>query len=52
MNAAAALLSGLLSGLGLIVSGMGDPSKVLGFLDLAGHCPTAARLEWGAESCF
>lgn len=27
---------GLLFGLGLIVSGMTDPSKVLGFLDLAG----------------
>lgn len=27
---------GLLSGLGLILAGMTDPSKVLGFLDLAG----------------
>ena len=31
-----ALLSGLVFGLGLIVSGMADPAKVLGFLDLAG----------------
>jgi len=31
-----ALLAGLLFGIGLIVSGMADPSKVLGFLDLAG----------------
>ena len=31
-----ALLSGLLFGLGLILSGMSDPAKVLGFLDLAG----------------
>jgi len=31
-----ALVAGLLFGLGLIVSGMADPSKVLGFLDLAG----------------
>jgi uncharacterized membrane protein YedE/YeeE len=30
------LLSGLLFGLGLIVSGMANPAKVLGFLDLAG----------------
>jgi uncharacterized protein len=30
------LLSGLLFGLGLIVSGMADPDKVLAFLDLAG----------------
>lgn len=31
-----ALLSGLIFGLGLIISGMTDPAKVLGFLDLAG----------------
>ncbi len=31
-----ALLSGLLFGLGLLISGMGNPAKVLGFLDLAG----------------
>ncbi len=31
-----ALLSGLLFGLGLILSGMANPAKVLGFLDLAG----------------
>jgi uncharacterized membrane protein YedE/YeeE len=31
-----ALLAGLVFGLGLIVSGMADPAKVLGFLDLAG----------------
>lgn len=31
-----ALLSGLVFGVGLIVSGMADPAKVLGFLDLAG----------------
>ena len=31
-----ALLSGLVFGMGLIVSGMTDPSKVLAFLDLAG----------------
>jgi uncharacterized protein len=30
------LLSGLVFGLGLIVSGMVNPAKVLGFLDLAG----------------
>ena len=28
-----ALLSGLVFGLGLIVSGMANPAKVLGFLD-------------------
>ena len=31
-----ALLSGLLFGLGLIISGMANPGKVIGFLDLAG----------------
>jgi uncharacterized protein len=30
------LLSGLVFGLGLIVSGMANPAKVLGFLDLGG----------------
>ena len=30
-------LSGLIFGLGLIVSGMANPAKVLNFLDLAGH---------------
>lgn len=32
----ASLLSGLVFGLGLIVSGMANPAKVLGFLDVAG----------------
>jgi uncharacterized membrane protein YedE/YeeE len=32
-----ALAIGLLFGIGLIVSGMTDPSKVIGFLDLAGR---------------
>ena len=30
------LLAGLVFGLGLVVSGMANPAKVLGFLDLAG----------------
>ena len=32
----ASLFAGLVFGLGLIVSGMANPAKVLGFLDLAG----------------
>lgn len=36
MPVVAALISGLLFGFGLLVSGMADPNKVLGFLDLAG----------------
>lgn len=36
MHVVAAFVAGLVFGLGLIVSGMADPAKVLGFLDLAG----------------
>lgn len=49
MSLLMALLSGLLFGLGLIVSGMTDPSKVLGFLDLAGAWdPSLALVMSGA----
>ena len=37
MNATLAFVSGLVFGVGLLVSGMADPVKVLGFLDLAGR---------------
>lgn len=44
-----ALIVGLLFGIGLIVSGMADPSKVLGFLDLAGRWdPSLAFVMGGA----
>jgi uncharacterized protein len=36
MFALTSLLSGLVFGLGLILSGMANPAKVLGFLELAG----------------
>ena len=36
MRVATAFLAGLVFGLGLLLSGMADPAKVLGFLDLAG----------------
>jgi len=43
------LLAGLVFGLGLIVSGMADPAKVLGFLDLAGSWdPSLAFVMGGA----
>jgi uncharacterized membrane protein YedE/YeeE len=42
-----ALLSGLIFGLGLIVSGMADPGKVLGFLDLAGNWDPSLALVMG-----
>jgi len=34
MNIIVSLLAGLIFGIGLIVSGMADPAKVLGFLDI------------------
>ena len=37
MNIVITFACGLLFGLGLMVSGMSDPGKVLGFLDLAGN---------------
>lgn len=43
------LLAGLVFGLGLIVSGMANPAKVLGFLDLAGRWdPSLAFVMGGA----
>ena len=49
MQLLTALMSGLLFGLGLIISGMTDPSKVIGFLDLAGDWnPSLAFVMVGA----
>ncbi|MDF3939417.1 YeeE/YedE family protein [Achromobacter denitrificans] len=49
MNALFAFVSGLAFGLGLIVSGMANPAKVLGFLDLAGAWdPSLAFVMGGA----
>lgn len=36
MHVLSAFAAGLVFGIGLIVSGMADPSKVIGFLDLSG----------------
>lgn len=48
-NALASLLAGLLFGAGLAVSGMMNPAKVIGFLDLAGDWdPTLAFVMGGA----
>ncbi|MBN3761483.1 YeeE/YedE family protein [Burkholderia sp. Ac-20365] len=47
--AVTALLAGLLFGVGLMVSGMANPAKVLGFLDLAGRWdPSLAFVMIGA----
>lgn len=49
MTALAALVSGLIFGFGLILSGMANPAKVLGFLDLAGSWdPSLAFVMGGA----
>jgi len=49
MYIAASFLAGLVFGLGLIVAGMANPAKVLGFLDLAGAWdPTLALVMVGA----
>ena len=48
MNALVALLAGALFGAGLVISGMTDPLKVQGFLDLAGNWdPTLAFVMGG-----
>ena len=49
MKLVTALFVGLLFGLGLILSGMSDPAKVLGFLDIAGNWdPSLAFVMGGA----
>ncbi len=49
MHIVMAFVTGLVFGLGLIISGMTDPSKVIGFLDLAGHWdPSLAFVMGGA----
>lgn len=45
------LLAGMIFGVGLILSGMSDPSKVLGFLDITGKWdPSLAFVLGGAVS--
>jgi uncharacterized membrane protein YedE/YeeE len=49
LEIAAAGIAGLVFGLGLVVSGMSNPAKVLGFLDLAGPWdPSLALVMAGA----
>ena len=49
MNRAIEFIIGLLFGLGLLLSGMTDPGKVVGFLDLAGNWdPSLAFVMGGA----
>jgi len=48
MKTIVAFLAGLLFGIGLIVAGMSNPAKVLGFLDLAGAWDPSLALVMGA----
>lgn len=49
MNLASAFIAGLVFGVGLILSGMTDPGKVIGFLDVAGSWdPSLAFVMGGA----
>ncbi|MGP8306745.1 DUF6691 family protein [Vibrio sp. YIC-376] len=49
----AALVSGILFGLGMSVSGMIDPDKVIGFLDISGNWdPSLAFVMGGALAVF
>jgi uncharacterized membrane protein YedE/YeeE len=49
MQILTSLITGLIFGIGLIVSGMADPAKVLGFLDLTGGWdPSLALVMAGA----
>jgi uncharacterized membrane protein YedE/YeeE len=49
MNAISAFVIGLVFGIGLLLSGMTDPGKVIGFLDLAGTWdPSLAFVMGGA----
>ncbi len=49
MSIAAAFLAGLVFGIGLLLSGMSDPGKVIGFLDVAGSWdPSLAFVMGGA----
>ncbi len=48
MQAIATFLSGLLFGLGLVVSGLINPAKVLNFLDVAGTWDASLALTMAA----
>ncbi len=51
MRAAAGFVAGLVFGLGLLLSGMADPAKVLNFLDVAGAWdPSLAFVMGGAAT--
>lgn len=51
MKAVLALVAGTLFGAGLVVGGMTDPAKVVGFLDLAGAWDPSLAFVMGAALC-
>lgn len=51
MYVLSAFIIGLIFGLGLIISGMTDPSKVIGFLNLLGPWDPSLLLVMGAALC-
>ncbi|MEP3279742.1 MAG: YeeE/YedE family protein [Stappiaceae bacterium] len=49
MNVVSALIAGLIFGVGITLSGMGNPAKVVNFFDIAGHWdPSLAFVMGGA----
>ncbi|TDU24184.1 hypothetical protein DFR24_4448 [Panacagrimonas perspica] len=51
MKALVALASGTLFGMGLLLGGMTDPGKVIGFLDLAGRWDPSLAFVMGGALC-
>lgn len=47
INTLSSFIVGLIFGAGLILAGMTDPSKVIGFLDIAGHWDPSLALVMG-----
>lgn len=52
MKALVALIAGVLFGAGLMVGGMTDPAKVIGFLDIAGRWNPSLAFVMGAALCL
>lgn len=51
MKGLVAMCSGLLFGMGLMLGGMTDPAKVIGFLDLAGRWDPSLAFVMGGALC-
>ncbi|MCC2658881.1 MAG: sulfur transport [Panacagrimonas sp.] len=51
MKSLVAMCSGLMFGMGLMLGGMTDPAKVIGFLDLAGRWDPSLAFVMGGALC-